>query len=65
VCYYGWSTDERFVVNTTKRAVAIAGCSGHMFKFGALLGLELAGLVTGERDQEDLTRWIRGKATDG
>ncbi|MFQ5760781.1 MAG: NAD(P)/FAD-dependent oxidoreductase [Acidiferrobacterales bacterium] len=65
VCYYGWSIDECFVVNTTKRAVAITGCSGHMFKFGALLGLELAGLVTGERDQEDFTRWIRGKATDG
>lgn len=65
VCYYGWSIDERFVIKTSSRGVAISGCSGHMFKFGVLLGLELAGLVTGERDQEDFTRWIRGKATDG
>lgn len=62
VCYYGWSMDERFVVKTSQCAVAITGGSGHMFKFGALLGMELARLVTGERDQADFTRWIRGEA---
>jgi glycine/D-amino acid oxidase-like deaminating enzyme len=62
VCYYGWSMDERFVVKTSQSTVAITGGSGHMFKFGALLGMELARLVTGERDQADFTRWIRGEA---
>jgi len=54
--------DARFVVKTSQSAVAITGGSGHMFKFGALLGMELARLVTGERDQADFSRWIRGEA---
>lgn len=61
VCYYGWSMDERFVVKTSQCGVAITGGSGHMFKFGALLGLELAQLTTGGRDQTDFTRWVRGE----
>ncbi len=65
ICYYGWSTDERFVVNTTKRAVAITGGSGHMFKFGALFGLELAKFLTGASDVGAFVRWMRGEASDG
>ncbi|MDH3670763.1 MAG: FAD-dependent oxidoreductase [Gammaproteobacteria bacterium] len=65
VCYYGCSNDERFVVNTTKRAVAITGCSGHMFKFGALFGLELAEFLTGAGDADAFVRWMQGKAMDG
>ncbi len=61
VCYYGWSMDERFVITTSPRGVAITGGSGHMFKFGALLGLELARLATGERNRTDFTRWVRGE----
>lgn len=65
VCYYGWSIDERFVVKTSSRGVVISGCSGHMFKFGALLGLELAKFLTGTGDADAFVPWVRGKATDG
>lgn len=61
ICYYGWSVDERFVVRTGSCGVVVTGCSGHMFKFGPSLGLELAALAVGDRDQLGFTRWARGE----
>lgn len=60
VCFYGWSTHEQFVVNATPRTVLVSGCSGHMFKFGALIGLETARLFDGIVSPEEFTRWLSG-----
>ncbi len=43
VCFYSVTEDERFVVEKQgARGWAMSPCSGHGFKFGALMGLELA-----------------------
>lgn len=59
VCFYANAADQRFRVARHGRAVAITGCSGHAFKFAALLGEGLAALVDGA---EAPLRWIAGEA---
>jgi glycine/D-amino acid oxidase-like deaminating enzyme len=61
LCPYAVSPDERFVVERLGTGLAITGCTGHMFKFGPLLGREIARTVTGQRDFQDFARWIRGE----
>ena len=45
VCPYDNSTDESFIVEPRHGLVIGAGTSGHAFKFGPLLGAQLADLV--------------------
>jgi sarcosine oxidase len=45
VCPYDNTADEAFVVERRDGLVIGAGTSGHAFKFGPLLGAQLAGLV--------------------
>jgi sarcosine oxidase len=45
VCPYDNTADERFITEVIDGVVVGAGTSGHAFKFGPLLGIELAGLV--------------------
>jgi sarcosine oxidase len=45
VCPYDNTVDEHFVIERIDGIVVGAGTSGHAFKFGPLLGLELAALV--------------------
>jgi monomeric sarcosine oxidase len=47
-CLYTMTADEDFVVDREGPIVVGAGCSGHAFKFGPLLGEMLAGLATGK-----------------
>ncbi|MDZ4736544.1 MAG: FAD-dependent oxidoreductase [Rhodospirillaceae bacterium] len=61
-CCYTMTDDHRFIAERVgDNAVAISLCSGHGFKFGAVLGLKLAAAVTGALDYETLTRWIAGR----
>ncbi|WP_299398782.1 FAD-binding oxidoreductase [Pelagibius sp.] len=61
VCPYGVSPDERFVAERNGGVTVIGGCSGHMFKFGALMGEELAKTATGERPFEAFRDWAEGR----
>jgi sarcosine oxidase len=45
VCPYDNTADERFITEVIDGVVVGAGTSGHAFKFGPLLGVELARLV--------------------
>jgi sarcosine oxidase len=45
VCPYDNTVDEDFVVDVINGVVVGAGTSGHAFKFGPLLGRQLAELV--------------------
>lgn len=45
VCPYDNTTDENFIVQRIDGVVVGAGTSGHAFKFGPLLGMQLAELV--------------------
>jgi glycine/D-amino acid oxidase-like deaminating enzyme len=61
VCYYTVTSDERFVVEKPgHRGWLMSPCSGHGFKFGALMGLELARTIVRERDPSRHARWAAG-----
>ncbi|MEX2200873.1 MAG: FAD-dependent oxidoreductase [Dongiaceae bacterium] len=61
-CCYTMTEDHRFIAERIgENAVAISPCSGHGFKFGAILGLKLAAAVTGAIDYETLARWVGGR----
>lgn len=44
-CYYTVEADERFILEKQDRAIIVTGFSGHGFKFGALMGELVAGLI--------------------
>src|SRR4051812_6125485 len=61
VCFYTVTEDERFVVEKTgAKGWVMSPCSGHGFKFGALMGLELARTIASSRDPLQHARWAAG-----
>ncbi|WP_422002925.1 NAD(P)/FAD-dependent oxidoreductase [Reyranella sp.] len=65
VCYYTVTADERFVVEKRgSKGWLMSPCSGHGFKFGALMGLELARTIAGGRDPAAHARWAAGLEGD-
>ena len=65
VCFYSVTDDERFVVEKQgARGWAMSPCSGHGFKFGALMGLELARTIAEGRDSTAHARWAAGLVGD-
>ncbi len=66
VCFYSVTADERFVVEKQgAKGWAMSPCSGHGFKFGAVMGLELAKTIAEGRDATAHARWAAGLAGDG
>lgn len=63
ICHYCFSPDERFVAGTLAggRVAYASGCSGQMFKFGAVMGERLAAAATGTLAGVELTAWARGE----
>lgn len=59
-CFYTVEPKERFQVVTGDRLVALSACSGHGFKFAAVMGLELAALLEGARDAAAVAAWAAG-----
>ena len=65
VCFYTVTDDERFVVEKpAAKGWLMSPCSGHGFKFGALMGLELARTIASERDPGAHARWAAGLEGD-
>jgi glycine/D-amino acid oxidase-like deaminating enzyme len=61
VCFYTVTEDERFVVEKQgAKGWVMSPCSGHGFKFGALMGLELAHTIATNRDPLQHARWAAG-----
>lgn len=61
VCFYTVTEDERFLVEKqAARGWVMSPCSGHGFKFGALMGLELARTLASDRDAMAHARWAAG-----
>jgi len=57
--------DERFIVERRgAKGWVMSPCSGHGFKFGALMGLELAGAIAAGRDPAAHARWAAGLEGD-
>ncbi len=62
VCPYAVShQDGRFLTHAEPGLVAVTGCTGHMFKFGALMGERLAAVATGRLAAEDFAAWAAGR----
>lgn len=65
VCFYTVTEDERFVVEQQgSKGWLMSPCSGHGFKFGAVMGLELARTIAGARDPAAHARWAAGLEGD-
>ncbi|SEP42365.1 sarcosine oxidase subunit beta [Rhodospirillales bacterium URHD0017] len=65
VCFYTVTEDERFVVEKQgDKGWLMSPCSGHGFKFGAVMGLELARTIATGRDPAAHARWAAGLEGD-
>jgi glycine/D-amino acid oxidase-like deaminating enzyme len=62
-CCYSMTADQRFLVLPLgERAWAASPCSGHGFKFGAVMGERLAAAITGQLAPDAMTAWAAGLA---
>lgn len=61
-CFYTVTADERFLAERLGRTLVVSACSGHGFKFGALLGERTAAVLTGGLGFETYRRWLGGAA---
>lgn len=63
ICLYCFSPDERFLAGTLAdgRVAYATGCSGQMFKFGAVMGERLAQAATRAICGTTLSRWALGE----
>lgn len=59
-CCYADNGVKQFVVERTGKTLVVGNCGGRMFKFGALMGLEVAEAVTAGRDAAELAAWAAG-----
>jgi glycine/D-amino acid oxidase-like deaminating enzyme len=65
VCFYAVTDNEQFVVEKLgSRGWLMSPCSGHGFKFGAVMGLELARTIAMDRDPAAHARWAAGLKDD-
>ena len=62
-CFYTVQKEEAFIVDSIDRAVLMTGFSGHGFKFGALMGEVVAGLVSGRISEDEARRLAAGAVT--
>ena len=64
-CYYDVEPAEHFIVEPLSRSTwVMTGFSGHGFKFGALLGEQVAAALDGARPASAVTRWAAGIRAD-
>jgi len=64
-CFYTVTDDERFVVEKQGAAGwVMSACSGHGFKFGAAMGLELARTIVSGRDAAAHAGWAAGHESE-
>jgi glycine/D-amino acid oxidase-like deaminating enzyme len=60
-CFYTVTQDERFIVrHIGSKAIVQCACSGHGFKFGALMGEGVARAIAGEISRYELADWAAG-----
>ncbi|WGF89983.1 NAD(P)/FAD-dependent oxidoreductase [Marinivivus vitaminiproducens] len=60
-CFYTVTEDERFIAERQDRGWILSPCSGHGFKFGAIIGLAAADAIDGGREASSLAEWAAGR----
>jgi glycine/D-amino acid oxidase-like deaminating enzyme len=64
-CFYTVTADERFVLRPLgAKAWLLSACSGHGFKFGALIGEAAADAVDGSRSAEEVAEWVSSRLAE-
>jgi glycine/D-amino acid oxidase-like deaminating enzyme len=61
-CFYTVAPNSQFVHAREGRAHALAGFSGHGFKFGPLIGERFAELAAGRLPESEFDSWLAGAA---
>lgn len=56
---YADPPDKTFIVERQDRSVMVSGCGGRMFKFGPLLGMEIAAVLAGKASPAILDHWSK------
>lgn len=64
VGYYVADDVRQFKLQRKNRRLVVTNCDGQMFKFGALLGERIAGMIDGETSFEATARWFAGRLPD-
>jgi sarcosine oxidase/sarcosine oxidase subunit beta len=65
-CFYAVTADENFILRPVgARGWALSACSGHGFKFGALIGQGAAAAAAGEMSGAEAELWAAGKRDRG
>jgi len=59
-CAYTFTADEHFFVSTEDRVTVVSACSGHGYKFGAVVGQKLADGVV-NKDLETARIWLEAR----
>jgi sarcosine oxidase len=60
LCHYMIAPDRRFVAEAIGPTLVVSACSGHGFKFGALMGERIAETVASGADPAPFIRWAAG-----
>ncbi len=64
-CFYTVTENERFALRRIgARGWLVSACSGHGFKFAALMGLSAAEGITGERAEAEVSAFMAGRLTE-
>lgn len=64
-CFYDVARHEQFIVEKVgARGWVMTGFSGHGFKFGPVIGRELAAAILGRRPAETLRYWAMGEVIE-
>jgi sarcosine oxidase len=59
-CAYTFTSDEHFFLSERGKVVAVSACSGHGYKFGAVVGQKVAaGVLSGDVDQARI--WLEAR----
>ena len=65
-CFYTVTNEERFVLRRGgARGWLVSACSGHGFKFAALMGLAAADGVMGTKPEQHVADFMAGRLTEG
>ena len=61
VCFYTVAADEQFIGTRTQNTWVLTGFSGHGFKFGPLVGEQLAAVISKKKSEDAFSHWLAGE----
>ena len=63
VCFYTVARNEEFIARNIDKTWILTGFSGHGFKFGPLIGEQMARVIADRISKDAFKKWIAGKGT--